>query len=301
MNKEFYLPVYKKIEKEVLQLSSAISFDDDQIGVYSLDIAGIIIRCAVEIESLVKEIYRKETGGEPTGTGKCVKWLEDNWKIAEKKVYIITPYFHFKENIELQPFNYTNGSPEDYYAAYNAIKHDRLKNIKKASVYVMIHALAALYILNVYYEDKKIYLGDDSHATKMLDKTSGSEIFAFEVAPCDDEIRLTSEEEIVPQNCIYKIIRKIPHYAFGVNYINEFGEHKKFRASIENRNFQVALKSRIGQLIDEEKMWEELSSYTTFSSSECKNQFYIHNKVKIITSILIEQNKAAFWAELNKE
>jgi len=52
-----YWPVYLKLEKEVLSIADAIHFSDDQITVYSIQIADLIVRCAVEIEALSKELY----------------------------------------------------------------------------------------------------------------------------------------------------------------------------------------------------------------------------------------------------
>ena len=49
-----YWPVYLKLEKEVLSLADAIHFSDDQISVYSIQIADLIVRCAVEIISNLK-------------------------------------------------------------------------------------------------------------------------------------------------------------------------------------------------------------------------------------------------------
>ena len=52
-----YWPVYKNLEKEVLKLADFLHFSDDQTRVYSMHIADLIIRCAVEIEAIAKELY----------------------------------------------------------------------------------------------------------------------------------------------------------------------------------------------------------------------------------------------------
>lgn len=52
-----YWPVYKNLEKELLKLAECVHFADDQLNVYSMHIADLIVRCAVEIESLSKELY----------------------------------------------------------------------------------------------------------------------------------------------------------------------------------------------------------------------------------------------------
>ena len=57
-----YLPVYKNLEEEVINLSKYIQINDDQLNVYSMHIADLIVRCAMEIEAISKEIYW-ENGG----------------------------------------------------------------------------------------------------------------------------------------------------------------------------------------------------------------------------------------------
>ena len=44
-----YWPVYMNLEKEFLELAEYIHFSDDQISTYSMHIADLIIRCAIEI------------------------------------------------------------------------------------------------------------------------------------------------------------------------------------------------------------------------------------------------------------
>lgn len=130
---DMYMPVYEKIEKEIIELSSSIFFVDELAKVYSLNIANLIIRCAIEIESLIKDIYRKEKGCDPKSPGDCLTWMDSEWNLSKKTVSIISPYFHFESLKKFAPFDYKNNSEDDYYSIYNAIKHDRVKNIKKAT------------------------------------------------------------------------------------------------------------------------------------------------------------------------
>lgn len=52
-----YWPVYMNLEKDFLELAEYIHFSDDQLNVYSMHIADLIIRCAIEIEAISKELY----------------------------------------------------------------------------------------------------------------------------------------------------------------------------------------------------------------------------------------------------
>ena len=196
-----YYPVYKQIETEVIELAASIHFSDDQLSVYSLKIAELILRCAVEIESLAKDIYRNNLEKEPETPGACLNWMDANWKISSKEVFIVSPVFHIDSFHVIKPFDYKDKSSEDFYSSYCAIKHDREKNLSKANLNTLIRSLAALYILNIYFLGERFHLGEDCHASK-LDKSAGSRIFVFSVAPSPDNILYTSEEGVVSDACI---------------------------------------------------------------------------------------------------
>ena len=57
-----YWTVYRNLEQNLLALAENIHFDDRQLGVYSNRIAELIVRCAVEIESIARSMYEKEDG-----------------------------------------------------------------------------------------------------------------------------------------------------------------------------------------------------------------------------------------------
>src|SRR5690554_1602462 len=54
-----YWMSYKKIEQRVIELSHIISFDDDQLFVYSNEIADLIITVTSKIESVLKDMYER--------------------------------------------------------------------------------------------------------------------------------------------------------------------------------------------------------------------------------------------------
>ena len=225
---KIYFPVYKSIEKEVLELASSIHFTDQQLNVYSLKIADLILRCSIELESLAKDIYREGTNKEPISPGECFKWLEENRCISQKNIVLVSHYFHFNEKFtpSFCPFDYKNGSDDDYYTQYNAIKHDRVKNLHKATINVLIRVLGALYILNVYYKDLNVVL-DDDYVGQKLDKSGGSEIFNFMVYPSEKAKIFTSNEGIKLDSCIYKIEKHCGEFCFNIKFRDEKEDIKK--------------------------------------------------------------------------
>ena len=49
-----YWPMFKNLEEEVIELTKYVQFTDDQLGVYSIHIADLLVRCAMEIEAISK-------------------------------------------------------------------------------------------------------------------------------------------------------------------------------------------------------------------------------------------------------
>lgn len=86
--------------------------------------------------------YERHVQAEPNTPGECLTWMEKNWHISEKEINIISPHFHMASLSSFKPFDYQRNSPEDYYSVYNAIKHDRARNISKATVYTLVRAFS---------------------------------------------------------------------------------------------------------------------------------------------------------------
>ena len=166
-NPNLYWPIYKNLEREVLDLANNIHFTDCQRGVYSIHIADLIIRSSTELESLAKDIYRQEVGNDPVKPGDCFDWLDEQWHISKKQVVITTQYFYFIQSYKpaFAPFDYNStedkniddySERKDFYSMYNSIKHDRIKNINKANINILIRVMAALYLLNIYFKNQSI-------------------------------------------------------------------------------------------------------------------------------------------------
>lgn len=301
MSNQIYFPVYKKLEKEVIELSSSIYFSDNHINVYSTIIADLILRCSVELEAIAKDIYRKETKEEPENPGTCFNWMETQWEISKKAIIINTSHFHFNDFFSpmLCPFNYKDKSPEDYYSQYNAIKHDRVKNLYKANIYTLIRVLGALFILNLYYSNENVKLTDDRFGNK-IDKTKYSNIFSFYIAPCPDMVLLDSQKYLNPANCIYRIERKQSYYAFEVIFNDIFDERDSFKVVQSDTDFQQYAKSVLGKNILVDVFIEFLSKRINLSPETFKSHIISQNRIKEFVSITSIKMKSSYWCVLNK-
>lgn len=185
-----YWSVYRNLEKELVELSNQIHFDDHQLTVYSVKIAELLIRCSVEIESIAKDLFL-DNGGEKTDEGDlyfdthCINFLENKWLLSKKQVIISAQNFYFKEeeNKVLTPLKKANKrgtSGSDWKKAYQAVKHNRTYSLSQGNLKNLIRALAALYLLNIYYKSDGFDLQDD-HAALAFDERLGSEIFSIKL------------------------------------------------------------------------------------------------------------------------
>ena len=185
-----YWPVYKNLEKELLELSDLVHMDDQQLSIYSVKISALLIRCAVEIESISKELYVKYGGSIPSDRDMyfdtdCLQFLEDKWNISKKIVILSSLNFHFQNesNRVLTPLHksYKRGSSgSDWKKAYQAVKHERVKNLHKGNVGNLIRGMGALFILNLYFTDEVWDLEKDSKASN-FPLNAGSELFSIKL------------------------------------------------------------------------------------------------------------------------
>ena len=192
MNNNLYWNVYKSLERELLKLAEIIHIDDGQLDVYSMKIADLLIRTSVEIESISKELYFREGGTKPDDKDlyfdtDCLALLESKWSLSKKVVMISSPIFYLKEddNIYLTPLHKAHkrgASSADWQKAYQAVKHNRAKSLKKGNLKHFIRSLGALYILNIYYNNRKFYLDKDANGIS-FDANLGSSIFSIEIHP----------------------------------------------------------------------------------------------------------------------
>ena len=190
-----YWPVYKNLEEETIELTKYIQFTDDQLSVYSMHIADLLVRCAMEIEALSKELYWVNGGVkvyDEAGAERqlyfdtdCLGFLNNIWNLSEKQVLVSSSRFNFtkEENIILKPMHKAHKrSGAKWNKAYQAVKHDRKNCLKAGNIEHLLSAMAALFMLNIYYVDETFDYGTISNPNKMFDNRLGSELFAASIA-----------------------------------------------------------------------------------------------------------------------
>ena len=202
MNKaDIFWQTYLNLEKEAIEVSKYIFFTDEvldksenglvarpcasQLETFSPYIADLLVRCCVQIEAISKELYFDIGGVKQRGDNNlffdedCLKEIDKKWETSKKVVLVVAPSFNFTkdENKILKPLKGAHKRKGTYWErAYQAVKHDRYSSLQKGNVKAFIHALAALYLLNIYYRN-------DSWVTKYQDISKqdysmGSAIFS---------------------------------------------------------------------------------------------------------------------------
>lgn len=188
-----YWPVYKNIEEEVISIANIIHFSDDQLKVYSVRIADLIIRCAVEIESISKDLYKRileDNSKAYGGDGRdlyfdtdCIKLINSEWHLNKKELRVSADNMYFG-NLIINPLHKADKrgtSGAKWKQAYQALKHNRNNSLRKANIDNLLNALGALYLLNVYYADEMIdaaipavgyYNQEHIYKSKVFDTTS---------------------------------------------------------------------------------------------------------------------------------
>lgn len=120
-SREAYWNSYRLLESQLLRLSHSIRFDDNQIHVYSSELADIINSACIKIESLAKDIYEEHIWPFQEDNGKipeCFtegkhkrsadkfdseKWIRDKWKYDYHCLVEIDRAFSLsKKRIELK-------------------------------------------------------------------------------------------------------------------------------------------------------------------------------------------------------
>lgn len=198
---DLFWQTYLNLEKEALDVSKYIFFTDEmivnskagivtqrcntQIETFSPYIADLLVRCCIQIEAVSKELYFDNGGIKTRGDSSifydedCLKLIDMKWHTHKKSVLVVATAFNFTndDNRILKPLKEAHKRQGTYWErAYQAVKHDRYSSLHKGNIKAFLHALAALYLLNIYYRnDSWIAKYQD---IQKLDFSMGSSIFS---------------------------------------------------------------------------------------------------------------------------
>lgn len=267
-----YWPVYKNLEDETLEVAKYIQFDDDQLDVYSMKIADLLVRCAVEIESLSKELYWSNGGQKQydlNGNERklyfdtdCIKLLNDLWGLCGKQIFVTSSSFYFckEENRILMPLKNSNKrGGAKWNKAYQAVKHDRKNCLKQGNIKNLLSALGALYILNIYYTSSNYKLGATYVPEQDFNSRLGSSIFSVYFADATKNVQMCGvETDDALDECVRSVL---PQSIYVLKYTTE--SWKRINDSIKLDN---------NKMVEKLKNSQELLQYATDNPDEFKEE-----------------------------
>lgn len=200
---DLFWQTYLNIEKEFLSVADVVYVSDrtrkidsstgavkyvsdsHQLFTYSPYLADLLVRCCIQIEAISKELYFENGGTKARGTTDlyfdtdCINLIESKWHVGDKGVVVSCSKFELADdqNINLCPLKKANKRSKAYWAeCYQAVKHDRYNNLYLGNITSCLHALAALYLLNIYYRNEKIVVSRSNLPT--TDLSFGSSVFS---------------------------------------------------------------------------------------------------------------------------
>ena len=180
-NNNFYKVNYLQIEKQIVELSYQISFDDENLSnnIHSLKIANLILECASQIESIAKDLYIKNGGKRARDKvyydHDCLFKLLNDWKLQNRHVILIlnsssitrdefkcyAPFSHTLKNVLVYDSNGNKIKEKrpnyPWNKSYQALKHDYINSIKKhATLNNLLLISSMLYLLICYQSFSKV-------------------------------------------------------------------------------------------------------------------------------------------------
>ena len=198
---DIFWQTYLSLEKEFINVSNFIFITDEitthehgkeitqpcnsQLETFSPYIADLLIRCCVQIEAISKELYYDNGGTKQRGDKNlffdedCLKLIDIKWAIHDKRVLVVAPFFNLtkEENRILRPLKNAHKRAGTFWEkAYQAVKHDRFASLKDGNIKALLHSMAALYLLNLYYRNDS-WIVKYQELSKS-DFSMGSSIFA---------------------------------------------------------------------------------------------------------------------------
>ena len=187
---QLYWQVYLNLEREFLGVAETVYVNDSQQDVFSMRIADLLLRTVIEIEAIAKELYLENGGAvvpdeEMFFDTVCIGYLDKLWNLDKKTVLVVSPsvFFEKEENKRLFPLHKAmkrGKSSADWNKAYQAVKHNRTRELSKGTIKHLLHGLAALYVLNLYYRDECIENLSEKEKIA-VNPSFGSSLFAVSI------------------------------------------------------------------------------------------------------------------------
>jgi hypothetical protein len=151
-----YINYFLYLEEDIQKLSRWIDFSEDNEGVYSIELARLLMVASAEVDVIAKALCHKI---DPNRDAKSIN-------IYQSVLTTAIPFIHEAEvqmpkyGMTFKPFSNwsTVNTPPTWWTANNKIKHHRNLHFKKATLKNVLNSAAGLItLLILYYSSERPY------------------------------------------------------------------------------------------------------------------------------------------------
>ncbi len=143
---KIYWRYYLVLEEHFHKIEKYVEFTEDNYSTYSMEFISCLMEIGSEIDGVMKNICGFSATARKTINDYISDILEKYPDIREKEVLV--------RNMVILPFQgWSIEEPAkslEWWQAYNNVKHGRSENYQQANLKNVIHALAALFLLEMY-------------------------------------------------------------------------------------------------------------------------------------------------------
>lgn len=145
---KYYWNYFVAIEKDLEKLSRYIEFTKENLNVYSIELAHILLSASSEVDVVMKQLC------ELLDHSKTAKNINNYRTIIQNNVPLfINEEIHISRfGLLFKPWScWAEMQNPDWWGSYNNVKHERNNYFKEANLQNAINAVGALLLANIYY------------------------------------------------------------------------------------------------------------------------------------------------------
>jgi len=166
--------VYNDMEGEFIRFLDYVPPSPEHKKVYSYNLLRLILQIGGYVDTAFKEmalhsmfdgnqkceeIRKKAVKGRTVGIDLSREAFEPIYTLSRRTVFVKSPKHYALLIDRFCPFaEFRNGKAPKWWKAYNGIKHDWLKNLKKANLENTFGALGGAFLMNVIHEPSLLEL-----------------------------------------------------------------------------------------------------------------------------------------------
>ena len=288
----YFLSNYQRYEQHFLEISHHVCIDDNQLNVYSDELADLIVNTVSSVESCSKYLHeylfkQQESSSieaknirpfkpDESFEKQALSVLEQKWQLSKKQVIISAESIHLSERYcTITPFNFLDVSDVDTKdkdisaPTPNSLPKDILSDI-----HLSLHMIINVYVMTYYV------LTD---ICNLNIKTAYGEQLKF-----PEQLNIILKNIRSLKSSTIPLIKHIDNYVTtnGSSIYND-DNNKQFMYLWENVNFYLNIRSTSLRLLEQDK---NISYYLTNTSDDDVKPIDSLNIIRSINEIVLSED-----------